>query len=118
MDIVDHLEAINKANDSVQVVIFADLTTQIVLADATKKEIGQEHLDKLCMQAAAAFENPFLSLAERPDEVIVMRDDGVLIALRTTQDSPTAICLLGDYSTDLNSVLLEARNALSETGAS
>lgn len=121
MDIVEHLEAISSTFKNVQIVMFADLSTQIVLADATKQDTGQEHLDALCVQAAAAFDSPFTALGdilvEQPDEVIVMRDDGVLVALRPTHNSATAICLFCNYGADIDSILSTARKALSETGA-
>lgn len=121
MDIIDHLTKINKADDSVQIAIYADLSTHLVLAEATEKEIGQEHLDKLCMQSAAAFDNPLLSLdsplVEQPNEAIAMLDDGIIVALRTAHDSNQAICLLCDYNIDIDGVLANARNVLSEIGA-
>lgn len=121
MDIVDHLEQINSEFEDVRVVLFADLSTQLVLADEMKKETGQEHLDEICNQAAVAFKNPFTNskdtLIEKPSEVIVMNDDGILVSLRPTYNSATAICLSCGYNIDIDSVLVRARKALSETGA-
>lgn len=121
MNISDHLEAINTDNSSVQIVAFADLSVQLVLADSTKAEIGQEHLDTLCAQVADAFDSPLQtgtpSLIEPPTEVVVMRDDGVLISLRPTHDSSNALYLLCDYDVDINGAMAMARNALTETGA-
>jgi len=121
MNISDHLEAINTENSAVQIVAFADLSVQLVLADSKKKEIGQEHLDTLCAQVTDAFDCPLhtgnLSLVEPPTEVVIMRDDGVLISLRPTHNSSNALYLLCDYNVDIDNAMAMARSALAETGA-
>ncbi len=120
MDISEHLDAINKAFDSVRITAFADLSVQLVLADATKSDIGQELLDDLCIKAANAFECPALaidsSLIDPPVEAIVMTDEGILLALRATEFSPNALIFECDYDINLKDLLEMARNTLKKTG--
>ncbi|WP_428547274.1 hypothetical protein [Profundibacter sp.] len=61
IDISEQLDAINAAFDSVRISAFADLSVQLVLADSSKSDIGQELLDEMCIQAANAFECPTIS---------------------------------------------------------
>ncbi len=121
MDISGHLDAINKAFDSVRIAAFADLTVQLVLADSTKSNIGQEILDDLCIQAANAFECPALhtdnSLIDPPVEAIVMTDKGILLTLRSTEFSPNALIFECDYDINLKDILTMARDTLKKTGA-
>lgn len=120
MDISEHLDAINKAFDSVRIAAFADLSVQLVLADATKSDIGQELLDDLCIKAANAFECPALSidssLIDPPVEAIIMADEGVLLALRATEFSPNALIFECDYDINLKDILAMARNTLKKAG--
>ncbi len=120
-DISDHLEAISQAYGSVRVAAFADLSVQLVLAEATKADIGQEHLDLMCVQTAQAFEGPLQSednpLISQTTEVAILQEDGVLISLRPDIDSTSAIFLLCDFDIDVEGVVEMSRTALSETEA-
>jgi len=120
MDISEHLDAINKAFDSVRIAAFADLSVQLVLADSTKSEIGQELLDDLCIKAANVFECPALSvdnsLIDPPVEAIIMTDKGILLTLRSTEFSPNALIFECDYDINLKDILEMARNTLKKIG--
>ncbi len=120
MDISEHLDAINKAFDSVRIAAFADLSVQLVLADSTKSEIGQELLDDLCIKAANVFECPALSvdnsLIDPPVEAIIMTDKGILLTLRSTEFSPNALIFECDYNINLKDILEMARNTLKKIG--
>lgn len=120
MDISEHLDAINKAFDSVRIAAFADLSVQLVLADSTKSEIGQELLDDLCIKAANVFECPALSvdnsLIDPPVDAIIMTDKGILLTLRSTEFSPNALIFECDYDINLKDILEMARNTLKKIG--
>lgn len=122
IDISEQLDAINAAFDSVRIAAFADLTVQLVLADSTKSDIGQELLDELCIQAANAFECPAVSvdnaLIDPPVEAIIMTDKGILLTLRSTEFSPNALIFECDYNINLKDILVTARNTLKKAGAS
>lgn len=121
MSIEKSIQAINDDFKAVQVITYVDLSSKLVLADAVKKQTGQEHLNKLCLQAAAALDNPILALEppaiEVASEVVAMRGDGVFIVLQNPTNSNGAICMLCDYDIDINNVLSQARMAMSKAGA-
>jgi len=121
IDISEQLDAINAAFDSVRISAFADLSVQLVLADSSKSDIGQELLDEMCIQAANAFECPAISsdnsLIEPPVEAIVMTDKGILLTLRSTEFSPNALIFECDYDINLKDILTMARDTLKKTGA-
>ncbi len=120
MSISEHLDAINSAFDSVRIAAFADLSVQLVLAESTKADIGQELLDELCIQAANAFECPAVSagtsLIPPPVEAIIMTDKGILLTLRTTEFSPNALIFECDYDIKLKDILTMARDTLRKAG--
>jgi len=120
-DISDHLEAISQAYNSVRVAAFADLSVQLVLAEATKAEIGQEHLDSMCVQTIQAFEGPLQSednpLISQTTEVATLQENGVLISLRTDIDSTSALFLLCDFDIDVEGVVEMSRLVLHEMEA-
>jgi hypothetical protein len=121
IDISEQLDAINAAFDSVRISAFADLSVQLVLADSSKSDIGQELLDEMCIQAANAFECPAAisdnSLIEPPVEAIVMTGKGILLTLRATEFSPNALIFECDYDINLKDILTMARDTLKKTGA-
>ena len=121
IDISEQLDAINAAFDSVRISAFADLSVQLVLADSSKSDIGQELLDEICIQAANAFECPTIpsdnSLIEPPVEAIIMTDKGILLTLRSTEFSPNALIFECDYDINLKDILTMARDTLKKTGA-
>ncbi|WP_457644994.1 hypothetical protein [Profundibacter sp.] len=121
IDISEQLDAINAAFDSVRISVFADLSVQLVLADSSKSDVGQELLDEICIQAANAFEYPDVysdnSLIDPPVEAIVMTDKGILLALRSTEFSPNALIFECDYDINLKDILAMARDTLKKTGA-
>jgi len=121
IDISEQLDAINAAFDSVRIAAFADLSVQLVLADSSKSDIGQEVLDEICIKAANAFECPAISpgdsLIDPPIETIIMTDKGILLTLCATEFSPNALIFDCDYDINLNDILAVARNTLKKTGA-
>jgi len=121
MEISEHLDAVNKAFDSVRIAAFADIMVQLVLAESTKVDVGQEYLDALCIQTANAFECPALgaagSVLKSKTEVAVITNEGVLLALRPSDDSSTALLFDCDANIQIKDLFRMARKIAKEIGA-
>lgn len=121
MGVIDHLEEINTSFDGVQIVAFADLSSQMVLGNVTKKNTGQEYLDALCKQAVAVFDGPLLSLAGSGsgagNDAIILRPGEIMVCLRSASDPADALICLCDDSVDVETLLSIGRNTLNEIGA-
>lgn len=121
MNVIDHLNEINTAFEGVQIVAYTDLSSQMVLGNVTKKKIGQEHLDALCKQAVAAFDDPLLSLADTnpdsPNDAIILGLDGIMVCLCSASDPDDALICQCDDSVDVEILLSVCRNVLTEIGA-
>lgn len=121
MNVIDHLNEINTDFEGVQIVAYTDLSSQMVLGNVTKKKIGQEHLDALCKQAVAAFDDPLLSLADTnpdsPNDAIILGLDGIMVCLCSASDPDDALICQCDDSVDVEILLSVCRNVLTEIGA-
>lgn len=121
MDINENLKELSLEFAAIQTAIYADLSIGLVLADNAATDISQEGLDVLCSQTVAAFNNPFINaekpLIEPPEKVIAMRDDGIIISLRRSDNMDNAICLFCSYDIDIDNVLDKSSHILSQMGA-
>jgi len=121
VDINENLKELSLEFAAIHTAIYVDLSIGLVLADNAATDISQEGLDVLCSQTVAAFNNPFINakkpLIEPPEKVIVMRDDGIIISLRRSDNMGNAICLFCSYDIDIGNVLDKSSHILSQMGA-
>ena len=63
MGVAESLGAMVKAFPQARLVAFADLSSRMILSSAGPMKVTQEHLDRLCVQARASFDDPLFSLS-------------------------------------------------------
>jgi hypothetical protein len=114
--VAETLGAVVKAFPQAKLVAFADLSSRMILTTAGPMSITQEHLDRLCDQARASFDDPLFSLSVEafgePHGSIVMGTDGLRLFLRSDTEPADAICCICDHSIDLAAFLPKIRDTL------
>lgn len=123
MNINDTLGGVVKAFPQVRLIAFADLSASMILATHGKAELTQEHLDRLCFQAKASFDDPLSSLAieafGEPNTAFVHGPDGLRVFLRAESEPADALCCICEASIDLSAFVTQARETLERvTGGS
>ena len=95
MGVNESLSAVVKAFPQARLVAFADLSSRMILSSAGKLSTTQEHLDRLCDQARASFDDPLFSLSvdafgEPHSAVIMGLSGGATALMRSGADDEVA----------------------------
>lgn len=121
MGLVENLAATCKDFPQARVVAFADLSSSMILASQGRANVTQEHLNKLCRQARASFDDPLFSLSVEafgePNGAVVMDLDSVRVFLRSENDPADAICCICDHGIDLAAFFARVRKTLDQLDA-
>lgn len=116
MGVAESLGAVIKAYPQARVVAFADLSSRMILASQGKDDVTQEHLDRLCQQARACFDDPLFALSVEafgePRGAMVLGQDSLRIFLRSEIEPADALCCICDRSIDLAGFVAKIREAL------
>jgi hypothetical protein len=100
----------------VGIVAFADLSSRMILTSAGPLSTTQEHLDRLCNQARACFDDPLFSLSVEafgePHGAVVMGPDGLRLFLRSDVEPADALCCICDPGIDLAVFVPKIRETL------
>lgn len=123
MGVVDSLAAVVKAFPQARVVAFADLSSRMILASQGRDDVTQEHLDRLCQQARASFDDPLFTLSVEafgePNGALVMGQDSLRVFLRSAVEPADALCCICDHGIDLEAFVAKIHETLDSitTGA-
>lgn len=116
MGVNETLGAVITAHPQARVVAFADLSASMILASQGRDDITQEHLDRLCLQARASFDDPLFSLSVEafgePHGAVVMGADGIRVFLRSESEPADALCCICDHGIDLAAFVAKIRVTL------
>lgn len=116
MGIADDLGAVVKAFPQARLVAFADLSSRMILTSAGPLSMTQEHLDRLCNQARASFDDPLFSLSVgafgEPHGAVVMGPDGLRLFIRSEAEPADALCCICDPGIDLGAFVPKIRETL------
>ncbi len=116
MAVAESLGAVVKAFPQVRLVAFADLSSRMILASAGPLAVNQEHLDRLCGQARASFDDPLFSLSVEafgePHAAVVMGPDTLRLFLRSDAEPADALCCICDPAIDLAAFVTKIRDTL------
>ena len=118
MSVSESLGAVIKAHPTTRLVAFADLSSSMILASQGSQEMTQEHLDRLCRQARAAFDDPLFALSveafSEPHCAVVMDRQGLRIFVRSEIEPADALCCICEKGTDVAALLSTARETLDQ----
>lgn len=116
MGVVESLGAVVKAFPKARVVAFADLSSSMILASKGADDITQEHLDALCKQARASFDDPLFALSVEafgePHSAMVVGEDSVRVFLRSESEPADALCCICEHGIDLTGFVARLRETL------
>lgn len=116
MGVIESLGAVVKAYPQARAVAFADLSSNMILASQGRDDVTQEHLDRLCKQARASFDDPLFSLSVEafgePHASVVMGSDSVRVFLRSESEPADALCCICDHGIDLAEFVSKIRETL------
>lgn len=116
MGVSESLGAVVKAFPQARLVAFADLSSRMILSSSGALRMTQEHLDGLCNQARASFDDPLFALSVEafgePHGAIVMGADTVRVFLRSEEEPADALCCICDHSIDLGAFVTKIRETL------
>ncbi len=116
LGVPESLTAVVKAFPQAKLVAFADLSSRMILSSAGTLGRTQEHLDRLCDQARASFDDPLFSLSVEafgePHSAIVMGPDTLRVFLRSDTEPADALCCICDHSIDLPAFVTKIRDTL------
>lgn len=116
MSVNESLGAVGKAFPQARLVAFADLSSRMILSSSGTLSTTQEHLDKLCDQARASFDDPLFSLSVEafgePNGAVVMGPDNLRVFLRSEFEPADALCCICDHSIDLPAFVAKIRDTL------
>lgn len=116
MGVAESLGAVVKAFPQARLVAFADLSSRMILSSSGTLSTTQEHLDKLCDQARASFDDPLFSLSVEafgePHSAVVAGPDNVRVFMRSESEPADAICCICDHSIDLPAFVAKIRDTL------
>jgi hypothetical protein len=114
--VTESLGAVVKAFPQARLVAFADLSSRMILSSAGGLRTTQEHLDRLCNQARASFDDPLFSLSVgafgEPHGAVVLGSDGVRVFLRSEFEPADALCCICDPAIDLAAFVAKIRETL------
>jgi hypothetical protein len=115
---IDSLAAIMKAYPEARLIAFADLSSRMILASQTRDEVTQEHLDQLCKQARASFDDPLFGLSVEafgePQAAVVMGQSALRVFVRSEADPADALCCVCDPALDLAAFVASLRETLDD----
>jgi hypothetical protein len=116
MSVAESLGAVITAYPQARVVAFADLSSRMILASQGRDDVTQEHLDRLCQQARASFDDPMFALSVEafgePHGAMVVGPDNLRVFLRSETEPADALCCICDHSIDLTGFVAKIREAL------
>lgn len=116
MSVADSLGAVVKAFPQAKLVAFADLSSRMILSTAGSLRTTQEHLDQLCSQARASFDDPLFSLSVEafgePHGAVVIGHDNVRLFLRSESEPADAICCICEPAIDLAAFVARIKETL------
>lgn len=116
MGVTESLGAVVKAFPQARLVAFADLSSRMILSSAGTLSTTQEHLDKLCDQARASFDDPLFALSVEafgePNAAVVMGPENLRFFLRSETDPADAMCCICDHGIDLPAFVAKIRSTL------
>lgn len=119
--VVEQVHAVAKAYPLARVVAFADLSSRMILCSAGSEDLNQEHLNRLCADAMASFDDPLAALAvEAFGEAqgsLVIDADGVRVFLRSEVEPTDVMCCICDHAIDLTGFVATLRATLEQIGA-
>lgn len=121
MGVLDSLGAVVRAFPQARVVAFADLSSSMILASQGRDDVTQEHLDRLCQQARASFDDPLFSLSVEafgePHGALVVGQDSLRVFLRSESEPSDALCCICDHGIDLEGFVAKIRETLDSISA-
>lgn len=121
MGVVESLGAVVKAFPKARVVAFADLSSSMILASQGANDVTQEHLDALCKQARASFDDPLFALSVEafgePHGALIIGEDSVRVFLRSEIEPADALCCICEHGIDLPSFVTRIRETLDAISA-
>jgi hypothetical protein len=116
LGVTESLGAVVKAFPQARLVAFADLSSRMILSSAGTLSTTQEHLDKLCDQARASFDDPLFSLSVEafgePNAAVVMGPENLRFFLRSETEPADAMCCICDHGIDLPAFVAKIRTTL------
>ena len=107
--ITDDLERLRTAIVGCELMMYADTSTNTILASDCAVRLGQEHLDALCEKARAVF-------AVAPEETILClcKATGRRLFLRSAPGEAEVLCGVFDLTADLGAALTLAQDMLAQ----
>ncbi len=116
MGVTESLGAVVKAYPQARLVAFADLSSRMILSSAGTLSTTQEHLDRLCDQARASFDDPLFALSVEafgePNGAVVMGPENLRVFLRSETEPADAMCCICDHGIDLPAFVAKIRSTL------
>jgi hypothetical protein len=116
LGVIESLGSVIKAYPKARVVAFADLSSSMILASQGADDVTQEHLDRLCRQARASFDDPLFSLSVEafgePHAALVVGEDSLRVFLRSESEPADAICCICEHGIDLPGFVAKIRETL------
>ena len=116
MGVNESLGAVVKAFPQARLVAFADLSSRMILSSSGTINMTQEHLNGLCNQARASFDDPLFSLSVEafgePHGAVIIGSDNVRVFLRSEAEPADALCCICDHSIDLAAFVAKVRETL------
>lgn len=116
MGVSESLGTVVKAFPQARLVAFADLSSRMILTSAGPLSMTQEHLDRLCNQARASFDDPLFSLSVEafgePHGAVVMGPEGLRLFIRSDVEPADALCCICDPGIDLAAFVPKIRETL------
>ncbi len=102
MAVVDDLKTLLAGLPGASLIVFADLSSKMILANAMRDRVPQEQLDVIAYQAVVSFAAPLAA----PDlgtvnQALVIGAGGVKLFIRSQTDQSDALCLIGDHTVDV-----------------
>jgi hypothetical protein len=114
--VAESLGAVVKTFPQARLVAFADLSSRMILSSAGPLAMNQEHLNRLCDQARASFDDPFFSLSVEafgePHAAVVMGPANLRLFLRSDSEPADAMCCICDPGIDLAAFVTTIRDTL------
>lgn len=116
MGVIESLAVLVKTFPQAKLVAFADLSSSMILASQGSRSMTQEHLDRLCKQARASFDDPMFALTmeafSEPQAAVLLGDDGVQVFMRSESEPADALCCICDHGIDLSGFVEKLRETL------
>jgi hypothetical protein len=116
--LADDLDRLLHGLPGARVIVFADLSSKMILAHAMRDIIPQEQLDEISRQAAASFAEPLCEPGlGKVNEAIFFGIGGIKLFIRSQIDESDALCLIGDHSTNAALAAAQLRELMNRVEA-